>query len=268
MARITKRFVDAAKPGPSGKEVTYWDETLLGFGLRVQHTGSRAYIVMYRTREGRLCKFTIGTPGKLTPDEAREEARQRLAEAERGGDPAAERKMRRQAMTISELCDWYLQDIIGWVKPGTIVNDRSRIKCHVKPLIGKLTVLNITTAGVIRMQADIANGATARGKRNGRGGNAKGGRGAAARVLSMFATILQRAKRNGLIKENVARDVKKVSYQETYALSIVGRNQDAWRSHARIGGKRRQQNGHWRRTRAFAYGLQAHGNPFPAVGMD
>jgi integrase len=221
MARITKRFVDAAKPDPSKKEITYWDETLRGFGLRVQHTGSRAYVVMYRTREGRLRKFTIGTPGKLTPDEAREEARQRLAEAERGGDPAAERKMRRQAMTISELCDWYLQDIVGWVKPGTIINDRSRIECHVKPLIGKLTVLNITTADVIRMQADIANGATARGKRNGRGGNAKGGRGAAARVLSMFATILQRAKRNGLIKENVARDVKKYpSKKRTRFLSL------------------------------------------------
>ena len=209
MARLTKRFVDATKPDPSGKDTIYWDETLRGFGLRVQGKGSRSYVVMYRTREGRLRKLTIGTPGKLTPDEAREEARQRLADAERGGDPASERATRRRAMPIAELCDWYLQDIIGWVKPGTITNDKSRIECHVKPLVGKLTVLNITMADVVRMQSDIAAGATARGKRKGRGGNARGGRGAAARTVSMFATILQRAKRNGLIKENVARDVRK-----------------------------------------------------------
>ena len=43
---------------------------------------------MYRTREGRLRKLTVGTSGKLTPDEARNEARQRLAEVERGGGAA------------------------------------------------------------------------------------------------------------------------------------------------------------------------------------
>ena len=217
MARLTKRFIDSVCANLPDKDVTYWDETLKGFGLRVQKGGAASYIIMYRTREGRLRKLTIGAVGKSTPDEARNEARQKLAEAERGGDPAGDRATARRAMTISELCDWYLQDTEAWVKPGTHRNDKSRIECHVKPLIGKLTVLNITTADVTRMQTDIALGKTAKGKRNGRGGNVRGGRGTASRTVGMLGTILQRAKRHGLMKENVARDVQKFPSRGAHA---------------------------------------------------
>ena len=92
--------------------------------------------------------------------------------------------------------------------------DKSRIECHVKPLIGRLTVMTLTTGDVARMQTEIAVGLTRKAKRKGRGGNARGGKGAATRTVSMFATILQRAKRHGLIKENVARDVQKYPGQK------------------------------------------------------
>ena len=83
-----------------------------------------------------------------------------------------------------------------------------------KPLIGRLTVKSLTSADVARMQTEIAAGFTRKPKRQGRGGNARGGKGVATRTVSMFATILQRAKRHGLIKENVARDVEKFPYRK------------------------------------------------------
>ena len=60
------------------------------------------------------------------------------------------------------------------------------------------------------MKADIIAGKTAKPrKKDGRGGIATGGPGAAARTLGMTATILEYAKRLKLIKDNPARGVKK-----------------------------------------------------------
>jgi integrase len=214
MPRLTKRFVDSVRAQRTVKDVTHWDDTLKGFGLRIQTSGAASYIIMYRTHEGRQRKLTIGSAGTITPDEARSEARQRLAEADKGGDPAGERAAARRAMTVAELCNWYLKEAALWVKPNTLDMDKSRIECHVKPLIGRLTVRNLTIADVARMQTEIAAGLTRKVKRQGRGGNARGGKGVATRTVAMFASILQRAKRHGLIKENVARDVEKFPYQK------------------------------------------------------
>ena len=79
MPRLTKRFVDSVRAQRTDKDVTHWDDTLKGFGLRIQASGAASYIIMYRTHEGRQRKLTIGSAGTITPDEARSEARQRLA---------------------------------------------------------------------------------------------------------------------------------------------------------------------------------------------
>jgi len=47
--------------------------------LRVQPGGAAAWVIMYRTRENRLRKLTLGKPSVLTPDQARHEAKLKLA---------------------------------------------------------------------------------------------------------------------------------------------------------------------------------------------
>ena len=64
--KITKRAVDALKPGADGGELVLWDTELKGFGCRVQRGGSKSYIVHYRAGIGRgapLRKVTIGKHG-------------------------------------------------------------------------------------------------------------------------------------------------------------------------------------------------------------
>src|SRR5262249_61404849 len=88
--------------------------------------------------------------------------------------------------------------------------DRSRIECHVKPLIGRRTVAALTQRDVERFQADVAAGKTARPSRQkGRGGNASGGRGVAARTVGMLGTILEFGKRHGVIIDNPAHGVRR-----------------------------------------------------------
>ena len=59
------------------------DTRLKGFILRVQPSGSMSYIVEY----GRGKRITLGRADRLTTVQARDHAREKLAEAALGGDP-------------------------------------------------------------------------------------------------------------------------------------------------------------------------------------
>jgi integrase len=183
---------------------------LKGFGIRMKPSGAASYLVQYRNKEGRTRRLVIGKVGTLTPDEARTLAGDALKAAAKGGDPSADRHAVRGAMMFSDLCDLYLADAKSHIKASTLAMDKSRIKTHVKPLIGRLSVRSLTAADIERMKADIIAGKTAKPrKKEGRGGVATGGSAAAARTLGMTATILEYAKRLKLIKDNPARGVKK-----------------------------------------------------------
>jgi integrase len=214
MPKLTKRVIDALRPNPSGKDVFVWDVgdgALKGFGVRMKRSGAACYLIQYRNAEGRTRRLKIANIGALTPDEARRLAGDRLREVAAGGDPSAERRALRAAVTVSQLCDLYLQDAEERIKASTLAADQSRIETHVKPLLGHLTVRSLTTADVERMKSDIISGKTAKPRKlKGRGGVASGGRGVATRTLGMLVTILEYARKTlKLIKENPAKDVRR-----------------------------------------------------------
>ena len=84
MPRITKRFVDALRPGK--RDVVHWDEDLARFGVRVKPSGAMTYVVQYRNSAGRTRKLALGRVGVLTPEEARQKARKALGEVAHGGE--------------------------------------------------------------------------------------------------------------------------------------------------------------------------------------
>jgi hypothetical protein len=103
--KLTKTFVDGLEP-PERGELKWWDEgkgSVTGFGVRVRATGRTTWIVQYRTTRGRTRRLTIGTVGRMTPEQARTEARQALAAVDRGEDPVVERKKARGAASVREL---------------------------------------------------------------------------------------------------------------------------------------------------------------------
>ena len=213
MSKLTKRLVDAIRPDPSGRDQFVWDAgdgALKGFGIRMKPSGAASYIVQYRNNEGRTRRLAIGRVGVLTPNEARQIAGEKLKEATKGGDPSAARHAARRAMTVADLCDWYLRDAAAHVKPSTLVMDRSRIVCHVVPLLGRRAVAGLTLTDIEKFQTDVASGKTARPRAGkGRSGKTTGGRGVAARTVGMLGTILEFARRNGIIVRNPARGVRR-----------------------------------------------------------
>ncbi len=214
--RIGLREVRALKPGEK-----VWDDLVLGFHARRQKGAAVAYVVVYRTPEGRQRWHTIGRHGSpWTPDTARTEARRLLGESAKGADPAAEKQARRKALTIAELCDQYWQDATaGRVlvrggkpkKPLTLASDHGRIEGHIEPLLGNLPVAAVTRADVERFMHDVAEGRTvSRRKTKPRGLSlVRGGRGVATRTIGLLGAILSYAVEKGLRSDNPAHRVRK-----------------------------------------------------------
>ena len=90
---LTKRTVDALKP--AGKPWIAWDDKLTGFGVRIHPSGTKAFIVNYRTGDGGRKapnkRVVIGRHGRITADKARKLAHEVLGKVARGDDPAQER---------------------------------------------------------------------------------------------------------------------------------------------------------------------------------
>lgn len=89
--------------------------------------------------------------------------------------------------------------------------DRSRIEQHIKPLIGTRVVSHLRLADIERLQAEIAAGKTARSRRPGRGGQTAGGAGVAARAISTLRSLLNHARRLGLIEQSPANGVRVIA---------------------------------------------------------
>ena len=89
-----------------GENDEVWDGETKGFGARRQRSPAVAYVLMYRTREGRQRRYTIGRHGSpWTPDTARDEAKRLLGVVSQGGDPGQDKLEKRKASTVADLCD-------------------------------------------------------------------------------------------------------------------------------------------------------------------
>jgi len=173
MAKITKRFVDGLKPDSAAREVFYWDDALPGFGIRVKPSGTGSYVIQYRNNDGRTRRLKLAALGHLTPDEARYEARAKLTAVAKGADPAEEKRQKRMASTIEELCNQYLAERGPTKKASTLDSDRRRIERHIKPLLGRYKVPSVTRSDIERFMLDVANGKTARDEKTGWRGRTK-----------------------------------------------------------------------------------------------
>jgi integrase len=89
MAVLSQRAVEAARPDPA-KRVEVPDGALPGFYLVVQPSGAKSWAVRYRA-DGKPRKLTLGAFPRLGLAQARDRAREALAAASEGRDPAGEK---------------------------------------------------------------------------------------------------------------------------------------------------------------------------------
>jgi integrase len=221
MARVTRKRIglkdlQAIQPGE-----TLYDATIKGFCARRQKGDQITFLVRYRTAEGRDRHYKIGPWGPLTPDQAREQARQILADAAKGQDPAKDRAERRVAPTVSELCGEYMKAAEAGrlltrsrraKRPSTIASDKSRVESHIKPLLGAMKVASVTSRDIDKFLNDVTAGRSAKRQKGAKPRvlhNVRGGQGAASRTVGLLGAIFTYAVRLGWRPDNPVAGVQR-----------------------------------------------------------
>lgn len=153
--RITKRVIDSLKA--TGADYVVWDSDLPSFGVRVRESGTKTYIVHYRAGRGRKAlqrKWTISSTAKLTPEQARTEAKQRIGEVAKGDDPAAARSRKRREMTIREVAELYLAEHVrNHNKPSWGAEIELILQGRILPEFGTRRIGDLTRADIKRWHA-------------------------------------------------------------------------------------------------------------------
>jgi integrase len=222
---ITKTVIDdsakeaGAKPL---KEYRIWDGDtggVRGFGLRVKPSGTRSFFYQYAL--GKKRRITIGQYPALSIKKAREQAQKYAAQVLDGIDPLDERNKGDAPQTVSNLCDKYLERarkglILYRGKPkkaSTVQIDEGRVSRHIKPLLGKKRLTEITSAHVEAFRDQVAAGETATNIKTGPRGLARvtGGHGTAGRCVDLLGSIFSFANRNDYMTgENPTKGVDRL----------------------------------------------------------
>jgi len=119
---------------PIGKlDHVFWDDSLTGFGLRLQGA-KRTWIIQYRDNGGTTRRLTIGNAAVLEADEARAEAKLKLADVTRGGDPAKARREARKAVKFGDLIEPYLAFASARQRPSTHQATKRNLETYARSL--------------------------------------------------------------------------------------------------------------------------------------
>jgi integrase len=131
------------------------DSETPGLQLVVYPNGSKRWRLYFRTADGRQRRQIIGDALQLRPEDARERARELIVDVAKGADPAAERTERRQAPTVGELCDAYLEQARTSKKPRTVAMDELMIEKWIKPQWGSRKAASIGPKDAERLHASL-----------------------------------------------------------------------------------------------------------------
>ena len=195
-ARITKRLVDALKPG--GGDSYVFDTDLGGFGVRVRSTGGMSYIVQYKAGTGRGAptrRVTLGGVGRMTPEQARKAAEKVLGSVAHGEDPAADKTRERRGLPISLVIPVFLKDHMeAKRKASTAAAYRDLLERIVSPAIGHMKLGTATRLDIARLHSSLRKTPVT-----------------ANRVLAVIGSLYSFAVKAGYVAEgcNPARGIEK-----------------------------------------------------------
>lgn len=188
---MTERMVAALKW--DGKERSYYDKTVPGFGVRVRE-GSKSFVFCYRFAKQQK-RLTLGRVGVIGVEEAREIARQAYIQRRAGVDPTVERRLK--PYLVRDLIERYIEH---YAKPHkkTWKKDAQRLKKHVIPRIGHLPVTLVLTTDIVELHVRVGEGGTT----------------VANRVLETIKSMYNQAINWGIVEKNPCVGVRRFTEKQ------------------------------------------------------
>lgn len=145
--KLSQRTVDALKPG---ERKTIWDDVLKGFGVAISEN-QISFVVDFRLGSRRR-RVSLGSTQLKTFAEARDEARDVLAQARKGVD--ASENPRAGMPTFGEVWTKMLDEVDRpKLSPATIKDYENRAERLILPKIGKKLIGDVTPADVDKIVA-------------------------------------------------------------------------------------------------------------------
>lgn len=133
-----------------------WDSSLAGFGVCCFPTGRKVYVAQFR-KDGRSHRVTIGAHGRLTPDEARSQAKTILGAVETGANPIAERRAARDVRTFKAVADDFLRFHVATKRKERTGDEYRRIlQIHILPAIGGKRIVDVRRADMARLHGNLS----------------------------------------------------------------------------------------------------------------
>ena len=111
--KLTREVIDKLQPAKG--DLFVWDTMVMGLGVRIKPSGTKAFVVQYRQGSGRHSKsvrLTVDSVASISLEDARRSARTMLGEVARGGDPRAARRAEAAVVErrVDKVIDAYDQD--------------------------------------------------------------------------------------------------------------------------------------------------------------
>jgi integrase len=167
--------------------------------VRITSSGAVSFVLDYRAN-GRQRRYTIGAAPDWSLEAARAEARDLRQQVDRGDDPLVDRRLRRDAPTVDELAEHYLEIAKVTKRASSLAEDRRMIQLYIRPALGRHKVENVTRKDVEKLFRSI-------------GGNPNEPKPSdrpyrANRLLSLLSTMFGVAIDEGWATTNPARSSK------------------------------------------------------------
>jgi integrase len=158
---LTTEIAKSLERPEKGSTITYDyvrgddpSKVVRGFGLRVTAAGAKAFILNYRA-SGQERRLTIGGFPSWGISRARAEARELRVRIDRGEDPLAERVALREAPTVRQLADRYIDEHLPKKRPSSAAHDRAMLDYWVIPALGARKVASVRPADIEELHARV-----------------------------------------------------------------------------------------------------------------